>query len=95
MPWVQVFLPKPGSEKEYDLTKNEIAKVLLEELQETGTKSYRYVPGSPLPTIVPGPARPMRPIVDVRYIGTFPLEKSRRSLRGLLPFSRRPISSTP
>ena len=74
MPWVQVFLPKPGSLNEYDLTKSEIAKILLEELQKP-EQGLTVMFQSPLAYYRAGVPVTDAAVVDVRYIGSFPLAK--------------------
>ncbi len=85
MPWVQVYLPKAFGEKEYDLTKSEIAKILSEELQkpEQGLVVMFHTPSA---FYRAGELTGNSAVVDVRYIGTFALEKKQAVTKRLAAF---------
>jgi len=85
MPWVQVFLPKAYEETKYDRTKSEIAKVFSEELQKP-EQGLVVMFNVPLAFYRAGELTTNSAVLDVRYIGTFPLEKKQAVTRRLAAF---------
>lgn len=85
MPWVQVFLPKEYGRREYDLAKGEIAKILSEELDKP-EQGLVVMFNTPLAFYRAGELTARSAVLDVRYIGTFPLEKKQAVTKRLAAF---------
>lgn len=85
MPWVQVHLPRSYETGAYDAVKTEIAKVLAEELDkpEQGLSVSFYTPAA---FYRAGEASDKTAALDVKYIGSFPLEKKQAVTRRLATF---------
>jgi len=94
MPWVQIFLPKEYERKEYDLAKSEIAKILAEELQKP-EQGLVVMFNSPLAFYRAGELTASSAVADVRYIGTFPLEKKQAVTRRLAAYFEAAFGTDP
>jgi phenylpyruvate tautomerase PptA (4-oxalocrotonate tautomerase family) len=85
MPWVQVHLPKEYGPHDYEAMKSEIAKVLFEELEkpEQGLSVSFYAAEA---FYRAGESSETAAALEVKYIGTFALEKKQAVTRRISSF---------
>ena len=94
MPWVQVHLPKKLGPSDFDGIKSEIAGILSEELDkpEQGLTVTFYRPEAFYRAGVPAEDAAS---VEVKYIGSFALEKKQAVTRRIASFLARKHGTDP